>query len=140
MIRPPPRSTRTDTLFPDTTLFRSAAEAFDIAPRTNAVPTVCDPRGRAQGRVRASVEEVRHRVEQRRRHVAERVGVAVEVQVLLPEPRVVPDRPLVAGAELEKAAAGGVGQPRRGTFENGQVRGGRGGDIVAVVRDQLDSA
>src|SRR3546814_1723027 len=24
MIRPPPRSTRTDTLFPDTTLFRSA--------------------------------------------------------------------------------------------------------------------
>src|SRR3546814_1591386 len=25
MIRPPPRSTRTDTLFPDTTLFRSAA-------------------------------------------------------------------------------------------------------------------
>src|SRR3546814_9423762 len=26
MIRPPPRSTRTDTLFPYTTLFRSAAE------------------------------------------------------------------------------------------------------------------
>src|SRR3546814_3050402 len=78
MIRPPPRSTRTDTLFPDTTLFRSAAEAFDIAPRTNAVPTVCDPRGRAQGRVRASVEEVRHRVAQRRRHVAERVGVRSE--------------------------------------------------------------
>src|SRR3546814_16276655 len=25
MIRPPPRSTRTDTLFPDTTLFRSVA-------------------------------------------------------------------------------------------------------------------
>src|SRR3546814_13935696 len=28
MIRPPPRSTRTDTLFPYTTLFRSAACAF----------------------------------------------------------------------------------------------------------------
>src|SRR3546814_15856553 len=27
MIRRPPRSTRTDTLFPDTTLFRSAAHA-----------------------------------------------------------------------------------------------------------------
>src|SRR3546814_6292242 len=27
MIRPPPRSTRTDTLFPYTTLFRSAADA-----------------------------------------------------------------------------------------------------------------
>src|SRR3546814_18098043 len=33
MIRRPPRSTRTDTLFPDTTLFRSAqvvAEAFQV--------------------------------------------------------------------------------------------------------------
>src|SRR3546814_8485894 len=28
MIRPPPRSTRTDTLFPYTTLFRSDAEVF----------------------------------------------------------------------------------------------------------------
>src|SRR3546814_5872833 len=31
MIRLPPRSTRTDTLFPDTTLFRSVA--FGVAPR-----------------------------------------------------------------------------------------------------------
>src|SRR3546814_1368890 len=30
MIRRPPRSTRTDTLFPYTTLFRSAVEAFDL--------------------------------------------------------------------------------------------------------------
>src|SRR3546814_9038775 len=29
MIRPPPRSTRTDTLFPYTTLFRSVHHAFD---------------------------------------------------------------------------------------------------------------
>src|SRR3546814_8715295 len=29
MIRRPPRSTRTDTLFPDTTLFRSDLEAVD---------------------------------------------------------------------------------------------------------------
>src|SRR3546814_10846684 len=29
MIRPPPRSTRTDTLFPYTTLFRSAGDAVD---------------------------------------------------------------------------------------------------------------
>src|SRR3546814_16232882 len=29
MIRPPPRSTRTDTLFPYTTLFRSAAEGLE---------------------------------------------------------------------------------------------------------------
>src|SRR3546814_2815617 len=31
MIRPPPRSTRTDTRFPYTTLFRSARAAFDKA-------------------------------------------------------------------------------------------------------------
>src|SRR3546814_16487574 len=28
MIRPPPRSTRTDTLFPDTALFRSGGDVF----------------------------------------------------------------------------------------------------------------
>src|SRR3546814_6720772 len=32
MIRRPPRSTRTDTLFPYSTLFRSAAAAFRAAP------------------------------------------------------------------------------------------------------------
>src|SRR3546814_7118343 len=31
MIRPPPRSTRTDTLFPYTTLFRSLVQVKDIA-------------------------------------------------------------------------------------------------------------
>src|SRR3546814_9395049 len=34
MIRPPPRSTRTDTLFPYTTLFRSALHLGDNAFRT----------------------------------------------------------------------------------------------------------
>src|SRR3546814_19961782 len=32
MIRLPPRSTRTDTLFPDTTLFRSRHDGTDAAP------------------------------------------------------------------------------------------------------------
>src|SRR3546814_5611029 len=32
MIRRPPRSTRTDTLFPYTTLFRSGLFAFTVAP------------------------------------------------------------------------------------------------------------
>src|SRR3546814_5199553 len=32
MIRRPPRSTRTDTLFPYTTLFRSAARPLAVAP------------------------------------------------------------------------------------------------------------
>src|SRR3546814_9429017 len=33
MIRRPPRSTRTDTLFPYTTLFRSAPAAAEVSPR-----------------------------------------------------------------------------------------------------------
>src|SRR3546814_433004 len=36
MIRRPPRSTRTDTLFPYTTLFRSDAEVDDLAETRNA--------------------------------------------------------------------------------------------------------
>src|SRR3546814_14510589 len=44
MIRRPPRSTRTDTLFPYTTLFRSARVAHEIhggkAPRAIAVEPV----------------------------------------------------------------------------------------------------
>src|SRR3546814_13861678 len=38
MIRRPPRSTRTDTLFPDTTLFRSAVAAADAAQRALRPP------------------------------------------------------------------------------------------------------
>src|SRR3546814_19034525 len=37
MIRRPPRSTRTDTLFPYTTLFRSVAEVLDLAVRVGEV-------------------------------------------------------------------------------------------------------
>src|SRR3546814_4068568 len=43
MIRLPPRSTRTDTLFPYTTLFRSAdreIEAFDTAREADAHPAI----------------------------------------------------------------------------------------------------
>src|SRR3546814_15809621 len=39
MIRRPPRSTRTDTLFPHTTLFRSA----EIDPETGTATTIYDP-------------------------------------------------------------------------------------------------
>src|SRR3546814_19086679 len=47
MIRRPPRSTRTDTLFPYTTLFRSALSStawlFDVVPKTMgsaSIPTL----------------------------------------------------------------------------------------------------
>src|SRR3546814_9579828 len=43
MIRRPPRSTRTDTLFPYTTLFRSAS-------RISARPDACAPARRCQHR------------------------------------------------------------------------------------------
>src|SRR3546814_3583841 len=47
MIRRPPRSTRTDTLFPYTTLFRSLRAVAGV-PRL-----LCDVRSGAQGSVRA---------------------------------------------------------------------------------------
>src|SRR3546814_7710492 len=44
MIRRPPRSTRTDTLFPYTTLFRSAdRDSFDIANLGERPFDGCDP-------------------------------------------------------------------------------------------------
>src|SRR3546814_17217621 len=50
MIRRPPRSTRTDTLFPYTTLFRSRAPTssprrFPAQARKRASPLRCDPTG-----------------------------------------------------------------------------------------------
>src|SRR3546814_2480234 len=45
MIRRPPRSTRTDTLFPYTTLFRSPVSTAAAARRA----TPCDDRGPEQG-------------------------------------------------------------------------------------------
>src|SRR3546814_6063658 len=46
MIRRPPRSTRTDTLFPYTTLFRSVGSTSNLATK-NAFRLVC--RGRVRG-------------------------------------------------------------------------------------------
>src|SRR3546814_5269259 len=46
MIRRPPRSTRTDTLFPYTTLFRSGRGARAGPCRSRPGPRLC-PRGRA---------------------------------------------------------------------------------------------
>src|SRR3546814_2232644 len=51
MIRRPPRSTRTDTLFPYTTLFRSACfyscSAFGLPTRRCGIPTWTNNRGNA---------------------------------------------------------------------------------------------
>src|SRR3546814_14962035 len=76
MIRRPPRSTRTDTLFPDTTLFRSAADraridederAFAIgidalfAPLDHAVRPVVDRHGPARAVIEAGAGSAAHR-------------------------------------------------------------------------------
>src|SRR3546814_7814694 len=69
MIRRPPRSTRTDTLFPYTTLFRSHRERHDRAKVTPAECGIAEPlhdigEMRAAGFVATSII-----VERCRRHV-----------------------------------------------------------------------
>src|SRR3546814_7312112 len=61
MIRRPPRSTRTDTLFPDTTLFRSRDVStwtgfFSYAAKPRATPRRAK-RGRARSRAKQRSEE-----------------------------------------------------------------------------------
>src|SRR3546814_5019549 len=62
MIRRPPRSTRTDTLFPYTTLFRSSR------PARNGMAS--DPPGRMQGRDAAAQVAILHLGESRLRDTA----------------------------------------------------------------------
>src|SRR3546814_18568736 len=69
MIRRPPRSTRTDTLFPYTTLFRSAHRAGDpdpqpLHPRVAALPVQC--RARVAG-ARGAAQVFGQRVDDRAR-------------------------------------------------------------------------
>src|SRR3546814_16641971 len=52
MIRRPPRSTRTDTLFPYTTLFRSIGDHVDAGER---IGVVADPYGESETDVVASL-------------------------------------------------------------------------------------
>src|SRR3546814_11284153 len=56
MFRPPPRSTRTDTLFPYTTLFRSQAGLRQALVRTIGGPAVTDDVLDAGDRVGVVVE------------------------------------------------------------------------------------
>src|SRR3546814_12097773 len=60
MIRRPPRSTRTDTLFPYTTLFRSEAGGRSAAP-SSGLAAGCLQATRANGRAsaRATARELR---------------------------------------------------------------------------------
>src|SRR3546814_6267505 len=75
MIRRPPRSTRTDTLFPYTTLFRSVARNLRIElPQLMAVARI----ERADDRIGAS--DVHHPVDDDRRAF----GRAIDIELVAP--------------------------------------------------------
>src|SRR3546814_14713056 len=74
MIRRPPRSTRTDTLFPYTTLFRSAHRRQPLGLR-RVVPLVAVARGQRRAdvlQVVAGIEALRNRAD----GLAQRLAVA----------------------------------------------------------------
>src|SRR3546814_18430545 len=72
MIRRPPRSTRTDTLFPYTTLFRSKRLADLADHRRVAIPQNLRHRAKAVREARAAFVEDQRR--QHRRDLAQRIA------------------------------------------------------------------
>src|SRR3546814_10011096 len=58
MIRRPPRSTRTDTLFPYTTLFRSMLPTTQPMPPHWPLPSRSDPQGPIRGRSEEHTSEL----------------------------------------------------------------------------------
>src|SRR3546814_3590059 len=68
MIRRPPRSTRTDTLFPYTTLFRSAVHRHQRAGRLRRVHV-------AEGKRRVGVTDIAFADDQRRRIAHHVLGI-----------------------------------------------------------------
>src|SRR3546814_654171 len=104
MIRRPPRSTRTDTLFPYTTLFRSTASAWSTAasrPWSNWWPDAAWP-GHAEHR-RSALDQPVHP------HVVDlhRGGKGVGVDAQLPAP-------VTANGEVEQQVEAAVERPRVG--------------------------
>src|SRR3546814_8615556 len=73
MIRRPPRSTRTDTLFPYTTLFRSAEARTRSLLRQElfALPRSVDPAPDDPGRAVARGRAVRNRDDRSEEHTSE---------------------------------------------------------------------
>src|SRR3546814_1606691 len=88
MLRRPPRSTRTDTLLPYTTLFRSVARHHIAAVQDPAVRAggrlgEARPRARAELRLRSAGRERRHRPHDRRRTLARSEEHTSELQSLM---------------------------------------------------------
>src|SRR3546814_11891677 len=115
MIRRPPRSTRTDTLFPYTTLFRSIA--VDVADREDARHRGLKGRSVDNDVVLVEIQpEVGDRAELHGQAVERQQGVAGYGELALLR-RLQPHAAQLAGASLEAGALGhheadlsGVGQ------------------------------
>src|SRR3546814_10285168 len=70
MIRRPPRSTRTDTLFPYSTLFRSADRREVLGVREEHAPAVADPVMKADFALGGLRREIRRRAADGKCHAA----------------------------------------------------------------------
>src|SRR3546814_9817131 len=120
MIRRPPRSTRTDTLFPYTTLFRSQAKRIEVGKEnTTIIDGACDSKS-----IEARVKQIRVQIEEAtsdydreklQERVAElaggvaviRVGAATEVEMKEKKARVEDALHATRAAVEEGVVAGG---------------------------------
>src|SRR3546814_6321985 len=109
MIRRPPRSTRTDTLFPYTTLFRSGVD--DVAVRVNRHVVVAE-RARAGGGTPGACVGVDHRAAVVREAADDVAAVA-------------------ADAEQDRGFVGRA--PLRARLADGDL-----GAVVVLAQDQVD--
>src|SRR3546814_14679878 len=79
MIRRPPRSTRTDTLFPYTTLFRSVE--FEEGRRQQRLDVEVDADGRVQVGVVGPAEQLQNAAVEGLRQMLEQPAVGREIDV-----------------------------------------------------------
>src|SRR3546814_4307333 len=117
MIRRPPRSTRTDTLFPYTTLFRSADGADRLAAADPRHPQAADHRAAAEVLPQDPAAAVADR--------AHRTGVGfsgLRGRAVLGRPGLGPAA-VAAGAEAHRRGAGLPRRPGRGSVQADQRLG-----------------
>src|SRR3546814_3223684 len=99
MIRRPPRSTRTDTLFPYTTLFRSADIGIDVGNAQSQhpvaglraygpVPVVAALRTGERGEAAIRVSDMTFELERRTRHCC--AEIRIDINVIIVAKRVLP--------------------------------------------------
>src|SRR3546814_19817892 len=121
MIRRPPRSTRTDTLFPYTTLFRSGDPVATRRPDADIAPRI-PPRSR-----RREIEQLDPLVADRGRQFAPAVGRAIVDHEYLMRGKALRERALDSRADMrglvirrhhqgEPPGCGGIGHKTRASF------------------------